>query len=304
MKLEVEQLKDKIKNLATPPPAAAVPSPTGGSGATSQKTAPNVVPKKHLTKQQHQQISKAAVMSAATASAQAMQEGKTVTESVAVGGYAAEATARTFAEMAKNGVGGAGNRARAPVGGSNAGTAAAGGSGSSPGAMGNPPQVPWSTAGMNKKKKTLANKAPYVHGKGSAMNYDGKSISIPPRSRPEFLTNKCLVVAGLNPELDVEEFKAEINNKAEYDIDFKYIQILSREDQWYLTVAIELNEADYNKLYDENFWDPHCHIRKFMGRRWWREELMAPRQPRKTYEERKNMVRAQWGRAAITDPTS
>ena len=135
--------------------------------------APTVIPKKPLTKQQHQQINKAAVMSAAKASAQAMQEGKTVTESVAVGGYAAAATAKTFAEMAQLGVGGAGSSARAPVG----AAAAAGGSGLSPGAMSNPPQLPWITIGMN-KKKTLANKAPYVHDKGSAMNHDDKSITI------------------------------------------------------------------------------------------------------------------------------
>ena len=169
--------------------------------------------------------------------------------------------------------------------------------------MSNPPQLPWITIGMNKKKKTLANKAPYVHGKGSAMNHDGKSMSIRPRSRPECLSNECLVVAGLNPELNIDEFKAGIINKAGYDIDFKFIQILSREDQWYLTVAIELNETDYKKLFDANFWDPHCHIRKFLGQRWWREELMPPRQPRQrlAYEERKNIPRAQWGCAATAD---
>ena len=87
--LEVENLKERIKDLATLPPpplppSGSVPTTTGaGGGATSPITeAPTVIPKKPLTKQQHQQINKAAVMSAAKASAQAMQEGKTVKDAI------------------------------------------------------------------------------------------------------------------------------------------------------------------------------------------------------------------------------
>ena len=292
LKFEVDQLKDTIKNLATPSPASGAGVTSGGATSKKVVTTP-------LTKQQHQQISKAAVMSAATASAQAMQEGKSVQDAKKFGESAAEATAKTFAEMARNTVRGAGNRAGAAAGASNG----AAGSGLSLGATGSTPQFPWETVG-NKKKKTLANKAPYEHGKGSAMSHSGKSISIRPRAKPECLSNECLVVAGLNPELNEEELKAEINFKAGYEIDFKFIQILSREDQWYLTVAIELNEADYKLLFDPNFWDPHCHIRKFLGRRWWRDDMMGPRQPQKrlTYEQRKNIARSQWGRAAPTVP--
>ena len=302
LKLEVDQLKDTIKNLATPSPASGAVVTSEGATSNKVATTPTAISKKSLTKHQHQQISKAAVMSAATASAQAIQEGKTVQDATKVGEYAGEATAKTFAEMARNTVGRAGTSAGATAGGSNGTTTAAAGSGVSPGATGRTPQFPWETVG-NKKKKTLANKAPYEHGKGSAMCHSGKSISIRPRAKPEYLSNECLVVAGLNPELTEDELKAEIIYAAGRDIDFKFIQILSGEDQWYLTVAIELNEEDYKLLFDPNFWDPHCHIRKFLGNRWWRGERKGPRQPQKrlTYEQRKNMARAQWGRAAPTD---
>ena len=304
LKLELDKLKESIKKLATLPLTGSSAT-SGGAGATSQKSGTTPPAKKTLTKQQHIQISKAAAMSAATASAQAMQAGKSVQEAKSVGEFAADATAKTFAEMARNSGGGPGTRAKtAPAGGGNGGSTPDG-SGLSLGASTSTPQAPWVTVN-NKKKNWLANKAPYEHGKGSAMSHGGKPFSIRPRSKPECLSNECLVVAGLNPELNEDEFKAEINYKAGYEIDFKFIQILSSEDQWYLTIAIELNEADYNKLIDPNFWDPHCHIRRFRGRRWWRDDMTGPRQPQKrlTYEERKNIAKAQWGRAAPSDPVA
>ena len=33
------------------------------------------------------------------------------------------------------------------------------------------------------------------------MTAGNKSFTLPPRTRPEYLANKCLVVAGVNPDL-------------------------------------------------------------------------------------------------------
>ena len=109
-------------------------------------------------------------------------------------------------------------------------------------------------------------------------------------------------MAGVNPELNDDEFKNEINDQARKkgvgrDIDFKEIAILSKEYTDYLTVAIELNEEDYTLLNDVNFWDPQVRIRKFLGWRWWRGEKQP--QKRLTPQERKNSRRATWGGSTV-----
>ena len=75
------------------------------------------------------------------------------------------------------------------------------------------------------------------------------------------------------------------------EVDFKFIKVISRKYSQYLTVVIELNNADYELLNNSNFWDSQTRIRKFLGWRWWR----GPREPRVKPQDIKNSERATWG---------
>ena len=158
--------------------------------------------------------------------------------------------------------------------------------------------TPWIQ--VNRKKQSLAKKSPYNAGKGDSMNTGVKPFTVPPRTRPEYLSNKCLVVAGINPELTLDQFKEGINSisqeKANRDIDFKHIELISKTPHGHvtkhLTVAIELNDDDFLLMNDVNFWDPQLRIRKFVGWRWWRGAMQ--KKPKITPQERKNAVRNSW----------
>ena len=130
-------------------------------------------------------------MSAAFASAQAMKEGKTITEAEQAGKYAAMATTKTFAEMAKSGCGRGTNAA---AGSGTAAAAAGNGEGNvSPGATNPNIAAQWLTV-ERKKKKTLVSKSPYAPGKGLTMTAGSKSFTLPPQIRPEYLSNKCEII--------------------------------------------------------------------------------------------------------------
>ena len=133
---------------------------------------------------------------------------------------------------------------------------------------------------------------PYASGKGGPMIAGNKSITAPPRPQP----NKCLVVAGVDPDRTMDEFTSAINAESKRlggnDIDFKHIELISDKESKYMTVAIELNDEDFAKLSDVNFWDPQLRIKRFLGWRWWKGE--KKKTPKSTPEQRRNAVRHQW----------
>ena len=65
------------------------------------------------------------------------------------------------------------------------------------------------------------------------------------------------------------------------------MEILSKEYNHWLTVAIELSTEDYTLLNDQSFWPCGLRIRPFVGRRGWR-------QTRLTKNDRSNSVRMSW----------
>ena len=75
---------------------------------------------------------------------------------------------------------------------------------------------------------------------------------------------------------------------AERPISIKHIEILSRVHNPWLTVAIELNEGDFETLCNENSWEKDLAVRPFLGRRFWR----LSRRLSKT--ETRSSVRMSW----------
>ena len=266
-----QDLDDLKKQMATQSPTPSTDSDVAKSVAT--KTDQRHV---KLTNSQKTQVSIFAANSAATAAAQAVQEGRTVQEATQIGNTAGKDGAKTFAQLLKNSIGN--SAAAAASGGQALGHAQGTPAGSMTGA-------PWQP--VKSKKSKLSTKAPYTVGNGSAMTIGSKSLT---PARPEYLSNECLVVAGVSKELTENEFKQLINEKAEKEIDFRHIQVISSEYYDRLTVAIELNSEDYALLINPNFWDPRLRIRKFIGWRGWRGEKKVRQKP----QENRNTVRASW----------
>ena len=138
----------------------------------------------------------------------------------------------------------------------------------------------------HKKKKTLASVAPFIRGN---VTTNDNSIAAQ-RPQAEYMKNKCLVIRGIKKETSREEFLSYINNIAGEEINIILDKVISRDYSPWLTVAVEVNEADYAKLANTDIWSNDIQIRNFVGWRWWRSE----RPKRMTLSEIKNSVRMQW----------
>ena len=108
--------------------------------------------------------------------------------------------------------------------------------------------------------------------------------------RPAHMENECLVVAGFNKDLTQVQFKNLVNVKAERNIDFLFLQSLSKGYSKWRTIAIELSSEDYALLHDPSFWDPQFRIRPYIGHKFWRGNRPARL---KTHEIR-TALRDQW----------
>ena len=68
-----------------------------------------------------------------------------------------------------------------------------------------------------------------------------------------------------------------MNERAEREIEFKYIQRLDRTFSKWGTVVIELNDKDYETLSNLDFWETDMKIRQWKGLRFWRDETRPVR---------------------------
>ena len=105
----------------------------------------------------------------------------------------------------------------------------------------------------------MAKHNPYKSGTKTAT---GRSL-LP--EKPEYLSNKCLVISGIDKSITQEMFKLYVNEQVGEEIDFRSITCLSREGSSWLTVAIELSEKDYGLLSDASIWEPKIRLRPFKG---------------------------------------
>ena len=110
-------------------------------------------------------------------------------------------------------------------------------------------------------------------------------------AKPEWHNRSTLVVAGLDKKYlgHKEDINSIINEMAGRDIDIHHIEILSREYNHWLTIAIELSEDDFNHLSNQDFWETGLRIRPYQGRRFWRQN-------RVTREQRQSSQRMTWAR--------
>ena len=162
----------------------------------------------------------------------------------------------------------------------------------------NPPPPPqpegghWVTVGSKpKNKKRLAQSVPYQ--KGTCTESNGVSIA---RTKPQYLQNKVLVVSGMPLDINQSKLEAYINPKADRKINLLYVARLDREYSEWATIAIELNDEDYETLAKPDFWQQNVWIRPWKGWRFWRSARRKVLKP----QDIKNAARRKWD----TGPTS
>ena len=114
--------------------------------------------------------------------------------------------------------------------------------------------------------------------------------------KPTFMKNKCLVISGLRKDASREDCLQYINKTVNRNINVLHIEILAREYSPWLTIAVELNETDYELLSNINLWEKAIRIRDFIGWRFWhgqKPKKLAPHQI-------KGSVRMSWDKNSRT----
>ena len=145
-----------------------------------------------------------------------------------------------------------------------------------------PPLAPsnaWHPANKNKGKRRLNR-----YQLGSKPTDIG--LAAP---KPEWCDYKTLVIAGLDKRLlsQKEVICEKISELAGKTINIHHMEILSKEYNHWLTIAIELSADDYTLLNDQSFWQSGLRIRPFQGRRGWRQKHL-------TKTDRTNSVHMSW----------
>ena len=169
------------------------------------------------------------------------------------------------------------------------GGAAAEGSGGSPapppsGHLPPPPHVGGGTADRNRSNKTEKYNSRFIKGTGTAPS---NWSSLAP-AKPGYLKHKVLVIHGLDKNIDNAWLQQELDNRAGHHVELLYVAPLSREKQWCTTIAIELNDSDYDQLSRPDFWEKGIKIRPWHGFKPWRQAT------RPTREEVQSSMREQW----------
>ena len=134
-------------------------------------------------------------------------------------------------------------------------------------------------------RNKLSSVSPYQRGKSDAPASD-----IVMQRRPKFMENKCLVMQGLRKGISHNQCIDYIKKTAGRDVNVLHLEILSREYSPWMTVAIELNEEDYDVLSNINIWENSIGIRDYVGWRHWH----GPRPRRLSADEIKRSVRMSW----------
>ena len=249
-----------------PPPSQPQNEPPQPSGEETNGQSIPRLKNSRLTNKQKKELNKIRLESAMNAMAEAIGSGTAPIDAISIGKTAGDEQANLWVQVVKrknaitrasassgNGVAAVG--AAAAV----AGTPRAGESSIPP--QGQTSQHTAAGAGVTNRNK-LSSVAPYRRGKAV-----GASSSTVMR-RPFSMENKCMVIQGLN-RITKDQFFKFIKDTAGKEINILHVEVLSKGNSPWMTVAIELNEEDYNHLSNMDLWDQSIGIRDYVGWRFW-----------------------------------
>ena len=106
--------------------------------------------------------------------------------------------------------------------------------------------------------------------------------------KPVIPKNKVLVVAGLDKKVNNERLQDHIDKQAGRHVNMIHVIGLNRTINQSRTVAIELDDADYDELSKSVFWEPSIRTWPFKGKHFW----YYPK--RCTQQEASKSVRESW----------
>ena len=134
---------------------------------------------------------------------------------------------------------------------------------------------------VHRKRPRLAQSFPYKTGTGDSIGLAA--------SKPSWHANKTLVVAGIDKRFleNKDGIIEKIGVIAGRTITIHHMEVLSKEINDWLTVAIELPEEDFNHLLELDTWESGIRIRTFVGRRFWRQNRISK-------QTRQSSLRMQW----------
>ena len=133
----------------------------------------------------------------------------------------------------------------------------------------------------NNKRKHIVQ---YKKGTGTSNN---NSIAA---KRPSYFDNKCIVISRVDKDTTMSEFQSNINQKAGRNIQFLHKPInLAKDYASWRTIAIELNDNDYELMSNPEFRDSGILLKDYVGRRWWRNQASNL-----SSTQRQNAMRQQW----------
>ena len=136
----------------------------------------------------------------------------------------------------------------------------------------------------NRSVKKHRYNASCISGTGTIAE-NGSSLAYVKQIIPK---NNFLVVAGLDKTVNRERLQTEINRKAKRPVKLIHMEGLSRTINQSRTVAIELNNNDYELLSKSDFWEPGIRTWPFVGRHFWYDTKRPSRQ------EANSSVRDSW----------
>ena len=104
------------------------------------------------------------------------------------------------------------------------------------------------------------------------------------------MDNKCIVVSRVDRDISIPKLQSYVNHRAGRNVKFLHEPInLAYEYSGWRTLAIELNDLDYELLSKPEFWDSKICLKDYVGRRWWRNKASNL-----SANERQNSMRQQW----------
>ena len=107
--------------------------------------------------------------------------------------------------------------------------------------------------------------------KGTGSMNGVNNIAHQRNDKPQYLKHRVLVIGGLDDNINLAKLDEYINSRTIHKVNILHIARLDREgSDRGATIAIELNDHDYDILTNSDFWLSNIRIRAWRGFRWWR----------------------------------
>ena len=111
---------------------------------------------------------------------------------------------------------------------------------------------------------------PYKRGTANSISSGHNSTP----NNQSHIVSKCLVVRGFALHVSIDQIKQYINSIAGSNVKLLNEPIfINRKSSMVRTVVLEMDNNEFQRLSQENFWHHTLKIREFQGQRWWKNSF-------------------------------